>query len=131
MPYVKRSDIPVQAGEQAVELDTGALVAVCCDRKRVDAGVCYHAQARAVDEAGATLLYPDGRAIATALKHSVPAETVETLTDDAITRECLLVVLGEPVSLFPWAPSLLASSSIRVSLAAAAVSGPADAGAVL
>lgn len=131
MTYTKRTDIPVQSGEIAVELDTGALVAVRCDRKRVDQGLSYHSSARQIDAQGRTLTYPNGSPIRTEFKHACSVERVDELTDSAIVREMLLAVLGEPVSLIPWPESVLTSVSIRVSIAAAAVAGPADAGAVL
>lgn len=131
MSYTKRNDVTVPEGELAVELDTGALVAVRCDRKRVDAGVCYEAQARVVQADGAPVLDAQGRPVQTRFKHSVPASIMEAHGDANITRECLLAVLGEPVTLFPWPETVLASVSIRVSLSAAPVAGAADAGAVL
>jgi hypothetical protein len=140
MSYTKRPDLPVVDGELAVELETGDLIAVRCNRKRVDAGVCYHARARAIDEAGATRIDAAGRDLVTEFKHSVPVGTVDELGDGPITRECLLAVLGEPLTkradgsglaLFPWADSMLTGVSIRVSIAAGQVSGTADAGAAL
>lgn len=132
MSYTKRNDVPVAAGEIAVELDSGDIVAVACIRKRVDAGVCYHATARAIEADGTARLYPNGAPLQTGMKHGVSVERVETLTDDAIARECLLAVLGEPLQgLFAWSDVNLSAWSIRVSIAAAAVSGAADAGAVL
>lgn len=132
MSYTKRNDIPVADGEIGIELDTGDIIAVSCIRKRVDSGVCYNAKARAINADGTARAYPDGRLLETEMKHSVSVERVETLTDDAIARECLLAVLGEPLQgLFGWADVNLSAWSIRVSIAAAAVSGAADAGAVL
>jgi hypothetical protein len=140
MSYTKRPDLPVIDGELAVELATGDLIAVRCDRKRVDAGVCYHARARAIDAAGATRIDAAGRDLVTEFKHSVPVGTVDQLGDGVITRECLLMVLGEPMTgrgdgsgltLFPWPESVRTGVSIRVSIAAGQVAGTADAGAAL
>lgn len=132
MSYVKRTDITADAGETVVELDTGALVAASCSRKRVASGVAYHARARAIDAEGLPILLPDGRAVATELKHSVTAARMEELGDDAIARECLLAVLGEAVAgLFGWPDVVLTGISLRISLQAADVAGPADAGALL
>lgn len=132
MTYIKRTDIPAGPDETVVQLDTGALVAASCTRKRVDAGVAYHATARAIDAAGQPILLPDGRPVATAFKHSVSAARMEELGDDAIARECLMVVLGEPVTgLFAWPDVVLTGVSLRISLQAATVSGPADASALL
>jgi hypothetical protein len=132
MSYTKRDDIPVGTGEIAVELDTGDLVAVGCNRKRVDYGVCYHATARAINVDGTARTYPTGALLQTAMKHSVSVDRVDTLTDDAIARECMFAVLGEPLAgLFAWSDVNLSAWSIRVSISAAQVSGDADAGAVL
>lgn len=132
MSYTKRTDIAAGPGETVVELDTGALVAASCTRKRVAAGVVYHAIARAIDASGDPVTLPDGRPVVTELKHSVSAARMEELGDDAIARECLLAVLGEPVTgLFAWPDVLLTGVSIRISLQASAVAGPADAGALL
>jgi hypothetical protein len=132
MSYTKRTDIAAGPGETVVQLDTGDLVAVSCTRKRVPAGVAYHAKARAIDENGQPITTADGRPVVTELKHSVTAARVDELGDEAITRECLLAVLGEPVTgLFAWADILLSDASIRISLQAAQVSGHADVTAVL
>ena len=132
MSYQKRTDIPAGPDETVVELDTGALVAASCTRKRVASGVAYHASARAIDADGQPVTLPDGRPVATELKHSVTAARMEELGDDAIARECLLAVLGEPVTgLFAWPDVVLSSVSLRISLQAAPVAGPVDAGAVL
>lgn len=132
MSYIKRDNIPVLAGEIAVELDTGDIVAVACNRKRVDYGVCYHATARAIESDGTARKYPNGSLLQTAMKHPVQVERVDTLTDDAIARECMFAVMGEPLAdLFRWSDVNLSAWSIRVSIAASQVSGDADAGAVL
>lgn len=132
MAYTKRDDVPVSEGEIAVELDTGDLVAVSCLRKRIESGLCYNAKARAIEVDGTARTYPSGMLLVTEMKHSALMERVEVLTDPEIAKECMLAVLGEPLQgLFSWSEVNLASWSIRISIAAAAVSGPADAGAVL
>jgi hypothetical protein len=132
MSYTKRSDIPCGVEETVVQLDTGDLVAVSCNSKRVDAGVSYRPRARAIDAQGDPLNWPDGRPIETGFTHNTTVERVEALGQEAVNRECMLAVLGEPVQgLFRWSDILLSGQSIRVSIAAAAVVGPADPGAVL
>lgn len=132
MTYIKRTDVPAGADETVVQLDTGALAAVSCTRKRVDAGVAYHAIARAISASGLPVLLPDGRPVRTEHKHTVTAGRMEELGDDAIARECLLAVLGEPITgLFPWPDVVLTGISLRISVQAAAVSGAADADAIL
>jgi len=130
MSYIKRTDVPAADGEQVVELDTGALVATSCTRERVATGVAFRAKARAIGPDGAEVQDAMGRAVVTELSHVAPVAVVEAETADAIARDCLLAVLGEPVTR-PWADVLLSSVSIRVSLAAAPISGPVNAGAVL
>lgn len=132
MSYTKREDVPASVGETVVELDTGDLVAVSCSSKRVDSGMVYFPQARALDADGLARVDADGRPIQTGFKHSVPIERVEALTHDAITRECLLLVLGEPLQgLFLWTDNMITGQSIRISIAASPLVGVADAGAVL
>lgn len=137
MTYLKRADIPVMAGELAVELPGAGFAAVRCDRKRVDSGIAYHPQARAITEEGAQVLDARGQPIVTETKHTAPMDQVERIGDDAIARECMLLVLGEPLTpvgdgtLIRWADTTISGCSLRVSIAAAAVAGPADAGAVL
>lgn len=131
MAYTKLANVPVDADWLAVRLDTGAIVAVTCTRKRVDTGVCYHAQAQAITAQGAPMLDATGRVIATEFKHNAPAAQVEQMTDAAIARQMLLAVLGEPTSGIAWPASVLSSVSIRVSLLAAPISGAANAGSLL
>ena len=67
------------------------------------------------------------------IEQGSPGEYItDRLGQEAVNRECMLAVLGEPVQgLFRWSDILLSGQSIRVSIAAAAVVGPADPGAVL
>ena len=131
MTYEKRPDVPVLPGEMAVELDSGDLVAAWCERKRVDAGLCYHARARAIDEDGVTLVDARGRLVQTEFKHSISVDKVAEKGDENVTRDILMLVLGEPVTVINWPEQARRDASIRVAIAAAAVTGTADAGAVL
>lgn len=130
MSYIKRDDVPASAGETVVELDTGALVAASCTIERVDSGVAFRAKARAIDAAGVPVVDAKGGPVVTELSHVAPVSIVDAEGSATISRDCLLAVLGEPVTR-PWSDVLLSSVSIRVSLAAAPISGPVDAGAVL
>lgn len=131
MSYIKREGIPVEAGEIAVELDTGELVAVGCGRSRVDSGVEFHARARVIVETGASVRDANGKPIVTEFRHAAPVGIVDATGADVIARDCMLAVMGEPVEVVSWGNALLAGVSIRVSLAAAQISGPVDAGGVL
>ncbi|MBO9717534.1 MAG: hypothetical protein J7507_12180 [Pseudoxanthomonas sp.] len=113
---MKRDDVPAGAGETVVELDTGELVAVSCTREAAGARVRFHARARVLDTE-----------LATEYRHGA---LIAGLDADAIGLQCLLAVLGEPVTL-PLAERVLAEVSIRSQISAAALAGEVDAGAVL
>lgn len=127
MPYTKRPDILTVPGYLVVELDTGALVAVACERKRVARGIAYHAVARAVDATGADLAPP----VMTEHTHSASMEELGRLGDDAIAADMLRAVLGEPPVAIPWSDVVLGAASIRLSLAADPLQGATDADALL
>ena len=115
MGYIKRDNIDVLPGEQAVELDTGELVAVSCSRSLQGDRVAIRVQARQL-----------GGPMARDFVH-----TAEAGVDvDETARQCLLAALGEPNTLM-LAPAVEASYSIRVAIAHAAAVGPVDAGAML
>lgn len=130
MTYIKRADIPVRQNETVVQLETGALVAAGCIRERVPSGVAFRAWARAIDATGTAIADSQGRAVETSFTHVAAPSIVDADGADPIARDCLLAVLGESVSR-PWADVLLSSVSIRVSLLAAPIAGPVDAGEVL
>jgi hypothetical protein len=130
MTYSKRIDIPARQNETVVELETGALVATGCIRDRVPTGVAFRAWARAIDATGKAIDDSQGRAVETAFTHVAAPSIVDTEGADAIARDCLLAVLGESVTR-PWAEVLLSSASIRVSMLAAQITGPADASSLL
>lgn len=133
MSYMKRNDVPVADGWTVVEFDDGSLAKVRCDKKTVPAGVCYHAQAEAIDAAGVTLPDPAGKALVTDFKHPATIPQIELHGDSAITTAVLLLVMGEPTDLIPWSDGTRNSTgtNIRARVKAALVAGPADAGAVL
>ncbi len=115
MSYMKRDDIPTEAGEQAVELDAGALVAVSCTRSLHGDRLAFRVRAREID----------GSAVREFV-HTAPAGG----DSDEIARQCLLAALGEPNTLM-LAPAVEASYSIRVAIEHAQSVGPVDAGAML
>lgn len=126
MSYIKRDNVPARPGETVVELDTGGLVAVSCDRKLVGDRIVFHVHARAIDTAGEQLVGADGRPVLREFKHSAPADAEAGDT----ARQCLLAALGEPCEL-SLSSAVLASYSIRVALGAATAVGQVDVGAVL
>lgn len=125
MSYIKTDLVPVGEGEVAVMLDQ-APFAISCERKRVDSGIAYHARARALERDGSPLLDANAKPIETELKHTVPHPLVLELGDENIARECMLAVMGEPVSLIPWGQPLLDSVSIKTYVATRNVAGNAS-----
>ena len=141
MSYTKRTDIPVQAGEIALELDDGNLVAVQCpaERNPQSNSMVFTSSARWIDAAGAQKFDPAGRAVATAKTHNAGNEQVAALGASVIVRECLYLVSGEPLTPDPDHPEInllmfgadnIAQCSIRNAIASASVAAP-DASAVL
>ena len=130
MGYEKIDGVPSEPSEQVVKLDSGDLVAVSCNLERVASGVSFHAKARAINEDGSQVTDSKGEPVVTQFIHSAPISIVDAQGSTVIAKDCMMAVLGEP-TVTPWADVLLSSASIRVSLAAAPISGPVDAGAAL
>lgn len=138
MSYTKRQDIPVKPGETVVELDSGQAVAVACTaaRDHVSNDLVFEVTARWVDEAGVTRLDSSGREVQTTYSHRSTASEVDALTTPTITKECLLLVLGESltenpdhpeVTIIPWSSELVTQCSIRNAIASAQAVAPAAA----
>jgi hypothetical protein len=128
MTYSKRTDIPVGEGETAVELDNGALVAVSCVQTSTSGRVQYIATARAIAADGAASTDTNGQPITRTLNHS-DANTSRT---SAVSRDCLLAVLGETPETVQWGEQYLLDVSIRQAIELANITtGAIDAGAVL
>lgn len=141
MSYTKRTDIPCAAIETVVQLDSGPLVAVQCpaDRNGMSNMMVFSPAARWVDALGTTKLDSSGREVRVAQSLTISPDDVTRLGANVVTRECLMLVLGEPltpdpahpdVTLFPWSTALVAQCSIRNAIASASVTAP-DAGEVL
>ncbi|OOW67085.1 hypothetical protein Xmar_07690 [Xanthomonas axonopodis pv. martyniicola] len=128
MSYEKRTDISVEVGEQAVKLSDGPLAAVLYTRTVSEGRIQHYARARVIDGTGATLLAGDGTPLVRELQHSdIAADRA-----DAVARDCLLAVMGEPVELVAWPPEYLLSKSIRQAAALSSItSGAVDAASAL
>lgn len=137
MSYTKQTGIPCGSAETVVKLDdTGALVAVqCpCERDPQTNVLVFTAQARAIGADGTQQQDALGRAIITSLRHASNADELAALTADVIARECLYLVLGEPLTanpnitgatLVPFSAANVAQQSIRNAIAAATTAVPA------
>ena len=135
MSYTKRTDIPVQSGEVALELDGGNLVAAQCQVSRdpQSNNSIFNTSARWVDADGVQRSDPSGRSVVTAKTHSASTEQVAALTVNSIVRECLFLVLGEPLTPDPTHPEInmmmfsadnIVQCSIRNAIASASVAAP-------
>lgn len=77
-----------------------------------------------------------GRPVTTTKTHNAPAEQVASLTASVIVRECLYLVLGEPLTasgdtnVMMFSVDNIVQCSIRNAIASACVTAP-DASAVL
>lgn len=128
MTYTMRTDLAARENERVAELDTGDLIAVSCAVERSATGVLLQARARAINAEGEPVVDAIGNPVETTYIHTV---TVDRMDAD-LPRDCMLAVLGEPVTRSPqWSERQLAKASIRVSLAVAPMVGQVDAGAVL
>jgi hypothetical protein len=135
MSYTKETGIVCSSGETVVRLDSGVLVAVQCamarnpDRNTVE----FMPSARWIDDADATQRDSAGRNVATVKTLSMAPDDVARLTPEAIVRECLYLVLGEPLTADPstpettliaWSSDVVAQCSIRNAIASASVVTP-------
>lgn len=139
MSYTKTDQTPfagnLAAGETVVALDTGDLVATQCsaDRNAMSNLMVFVPSARWVDTAGVTRHDTTTRAVAVAQSLTISPDDVNRLGADVVTRQCLMLVLGEPLApdpdhpetnLLHWSDSLIAQCNIRNAIAAASVIAP-------
>lgn len=130
MTYIRRDDIPNPPGDQVVELDTGHLVAIGCARARDGSSLVLRARACVIDDHGATISDGQGRPISVVHAHTATADALALHGADALARDCLMLVLGEPTEL-PFTQEARTAASIRSAIAAAEHEGEVDAGALL
>lgn len=143
MSYDKRTDIPCEPGELVVELKdpadptaSGPLVAVQCPATRnpQSNNLVFSPRARWIDASGAQQTDAAGAAVITSCTFNATAEKLAALSADTISRECLLLVLGEALTADPSVPEVnllrlggndVAQRSIRNAIAAASAVAPA------
>lgn len=74
-----------------------------------------------------------GRTVTTIKTHSMSPDDVDRLTPSTVAKECLLVVLGEPltmdpnnssISIIPWSADVVGQCSIKNAIAAASAAAP-------
>lgn len=133
--------------EIAVELDTGEFIAVEVETPWLgnNMGIELHAFARLIEPDGTTKLTPKGQHVEVEIRHNVESPKVERFGREALAKEMLLLVLGEPLTvveyvnppiaeedkpigwtetfeapMIPWSPEFCLNASIRSALAASA-----------
>ena len=107
MTYIKRSDVPVDAGEAAFELAGGLLVAVLVDVGRNDVTniSTYLATARVVNADGSAVTDAAGQPIRCSATHSATAALVDSTAGAfGVLREMALLVMGLPPTLVDGEP---------------------------
>jgi hypothetical protein len=135
MSYTKRNDIPCADGELVLQLDTGDLVAAQCPSSRdsMSNQVVFLPSARWIDDAGKARVDTQGRAVAVSYPQTMMPDEVTRIGATAVVKECLLLVLGEPltvnpehpeITLIPWSADTVAQCSVRNAIAAASVAAP-------
>lgn len=117
MSYAIDPSVTVAGYDAAVSLDdVDGLVLVKLETSRDDAsnGVVVHAYAQWADASGAPKNDSAGAPVSTRIRHTTkPGADVKTES-----KQCLLAVLGEPVTKL-WSDALLQQCSIRNAITAA------------
>lgn len=129
MTYIRRDDVPVAEGEMAVQLDTGEIVALRCERGINRGNVVFTGTARAILEDGTPVFGADGMPVEREYRHTDQRAQLA----DLIAKDVLMALIGEPISdLVQWSSQLLIDVNIRQALSLATINvGAFDASAVL
>jgi hypothetical protein len=139
MSYTKASPQPsgLASGETAVTLDTGETIAVAISLtpQPNNAPSFVAATARQINPDGTAMLDTAGQPIGTEFRYTpTPDEANDPTSLAAAQKDCLMAVLGEPLTgplNDPIHANAIANCSIRNRIAALAIAGPVDAGALL
>lgn len=139
MSYAKIDPQPsgLQPGEIAVTLDSGETIAVsvALTPQANNAPSFIDAIARQINTDGTAMLDSAGETITTEFRYTPPpSEANDPAALAAVQKDCLMAVLGEPLTgplSDPIHSGAIANCSIRNRIAALAIAGPVDAGALL
>lgn len=121
--------------EVALDLGGGVFVAVSVTPTWLSngAGVGFTGSARVIDAEGVAQTCPNGQAIESYIGHTADAPTVQALGVPTISKECLLALLGEPLTpdTVHWSDEFLLNTSIRHAVTSAAATAPSSAASLL
>lgn len=139
MSYTKISPAPagIAPTESAVTLDSGETIAVSAafTPQPNNAPSVVYAIARQINADGTAKLDADNAPIMTEFQYTPsPDEANDPAALAAVQKDCLMAVLGEPLTgplSDPIHAGAIANCSIRNRIAALAIAGPVDAGALL
>ena len=114
--------------EEVLMLDTGEAVAVSCRKHRFNEtqGRVIAAVVRWLDADGGTRIDYSGNRVFVSFEHNACPGQMAAISEAAMTREVLMLVLGEPGGvdqagepLIAWPPALREGVSIRSAIASA------------
>lgn len=139
MSYIKTDPQPsgLEAAETAVTLDSGELIVVSIALFPQPNNAPSHvdAVARQINSDGSAKLDASGASITTEFRYTPTPDMANDPTSlAAVQKDCLMAVLGEPLTgplNDPIHANAIANCSIRNRIAALAIAGPVDAGALL
>jgi hypothetical protein len=131
----------IYPNEVVVQLDTGELVAVGCERswQENNAGLAFYTWGRVVNADGSTKL-SGASEIVIEVRDSSSSEAVTAHGADALATQRIMAVLGEPLAhvpipnpdplpapqtlpMIPWDQTYLANVSVRVAIHAVSCAG--------
>lgn len=115
MSYEKIDGIPVMSNEISVILDSEDIIAVGISRSVSGSRMVFRGMARAINLDGSERLGHNGLPIRSEISYSDP----RTSLADAIARDCILALLGEPPELIKWSEQWLLDVSIRQAISVA------------
>lgn len=113
MSYEKIDGVPVMSNEFAALLDSGDIVAVGLSRSVKGSRMIFDGMARAITIDGDERFNRAGLPIQTKISYN---DTRAPMAE-AIAKDCILALLGEPPEVIQWSEQFLLDVSIRQAIA--------------
>jgi len=122
MSYSKIEGIPVEENETTVILDSGEIVAFSISTSPNGGRIVYSGSARWVTDSGDQVY-----GVAGPVTSSISLSDPRVSSFNQISKDCIMALLGEPVSFVQWSEQFLMDVSIRNAIHASSISsGPLD-----